>query len=142
MTASLSKQKRCLEIIEETVAFYRKNPRSINESGQCSYMDAKGNRCAVGRYISEEYIKQVNQKPFNGLSVDGLHNEWELDTILIDSAQGLDVNFWADLQNLHDSSRCWNGSKLSKFGHEQTIIIKAKWAPDLIKPKRNTRTKK
>lgn len=139
---TLSRQKRCLEIIEDTLEFYKKNPRAVNEFGQCSYIDGNGNRCAVGRYISEEHIKQVNEKPFNGQSVDGLHNEWELDTILIDTARGLDIDFWSDLQHLHDSRKCWNGNKLTKFGREQSIIIKAKWAPDLITPKRNTRTKK
>lgn len=138
---SLSVQKRYIEIIEDTVRFYKKHPRSVNDSGQCSYLDAHGNRCAVGRYISDEYIERLGDT--NTTSVSGLINEWgELDSILVDSAIGLKEEFWTDLQGFHDSRASWNGMNLSKYGRDRLSGLRTKWAPDLITPKRNTRTKK
>lgn len=141
MKPSLTKQKRYLEILEDTVKFYKKNPRSVNVHGQCSYLSPDGARCAVGRYISEENIQKLGN--LNGSGVDSLIDEFGgLDTILVDSVQGLDEAFWSNLQGLHDSRQCWDGNKLTKYGRDTLALLRSKWAPDLITPKRNTRTKK
>jgi hypothetical protein len=139
---SLTKQEQYLKIINDTVQFYKKNPRAVNQHGQCSYIDKAGNRCAVGRYISEEYIEQVNNSSAIGLSVEGLHNAFEIDTILVDTVQGLDLNFWIDLQNLHDSRAYWNGMELTTAGLGMVKHLRTKWAPNLFAPKYKPRTNK
>ena len=70
-----------------------------------------GNKhCAVGRYLRTEYQDETWE--YNNLSVNELsHNsddgDWNIDWCIVDKAKGLDLNFWARLQDMHDMVGYW-----------------------------------
>lgn len=139
------------EIINETVEYYRKNPRSLDQSGKCVYQSPEGNMCAVGRCLDwdkyKENIINANQDGLidliyeckvlpSGRSID--NNESVLDPILAERYRGFSLEFWSDLQVLHDTASYWEDTSLSKGGevYLQDIIQKAingKYEPKDIK---------
>jgi len=109
----MSKQQQMQDILKETVDYYNEDPvnrRSVTKDGDCMYTWGK-NHCAVGRFLKEEY--QDETWDGNNESVNELceHNEnyggFDIDWCLIDRAQGLDVDFWTRLQNIHDTIGYW-----------------------------------
>ena len=107
----MNKKDRMKQILKETVDYYSEDPdsrRSITADGDCMY--TWGNtHCAVGRYLKPENQKEswgknmMSVNELMGYSDDGLNIDW----CLCDEAQGLDANFWKNLQDFHDSHSCW-----------------------------------
>ena len=117
-------RKSKLEIIDETVAYYGEDlsRRAINDRDECVYVDpVTGNRCAVGRYM-------VGEVYFVG-SVEEFDDVTPLEDSLVDQYKGHSVDFWGDLQTLHDSSSFWNlgGKGLSASGKLHVSTLKKRW---------------
>ena len=119
------KQDMMLDILEDTVTFYGEDPkerRCITYEGDCQYTWGD-NHCAIGRYLKPKY--QIETWRDNGESVRGLmdcsEDFSEIDWCLKDEVHGVDVEFWIDLQILHDSRLNWDykDSGLSTHGQEQ-----------------------
>ena len=114
----MNKQNQMLEILKDTRDYYAADPdnrRSISEDGECMYTWGD-NHCAVGRYLKEEY--QVENWECNNDSVNELCEDspetWDIDWALRDDVQGLDADFWRDLQDFHDSRHNWITTKPSE----------------------------
>lgn len=102
-----------IKILDETVEYYSKNPRSVyEEDNSCMYLH-EDKVCAFSRLCNEEQRKI-------------LHNEWEgrgVNNKML-SQLGLDVadgTFYSQIQNLHDAELYWQsrrgiGVGLSKEG--------------------------
>ena len=98
------------EILKDTVDYYREDPlnrRSVDDDGNCMYTWGD-KHCAVGRYLKPEYQKE--NWPDNGMSAYELaeySDDYSIDEFLVDKAHGLDVQFWRDLQDIHDTVGYW-----------------------------------
>jgi len=108
----MNKQQQMQGILKDTVDYYREDPsgrRSVTDDGDCMYTWGK-NHCAIGRYMRDEYQDETWEN--NNMSVNELCDSaddgvWNIDWCLIDDAQGLEPNFWKNLQDFHDSHSCW-----------------------------------
>lgn len=96
-----------LEIIEETVKYYKTHRRGYNkEGGYCEYRNNKGSKCAIGRVLTEEGLNHALMN--NWGSIDGVCvSDAYLDTILKPGYEGHEIDFWSDLQDFHDASNHW-----------------------------------
>ena len=106
----MDKKQRMQDILKDTVDYYREDPlnrRSVDEDGNCMYTWGD-KHCAVGRYLKPEYQKE--NWPDNGMSAYELaeySDDYSIDQFLVDKAHGLDVQFWRDLQDIHDIVGYW-----------------------------------
>ena len=134
----MNKKQQMQELLKETVDYYREDPvnrRSITDDGDCMYTWGKKHG-AVGRYLRKEYQDETwdyNNLSVNELSTNTDDGEWSIDWCLIDKAQGLDANFWGDLQDMHDTVGYWEqwhehkdgvrDYKLTDLGKERYVTL-------------------
>jgi hypothetical protein len=110
------------QIIDETVEYYKNNPRAIQDDF-CEYLTDDGKMCAVGRCLTNKSVK-IAQKKFMGKDFMSL----DLNIIKFKSKyQGHSVDFWYHLQFLHDAKKNWDGNKLSEVGERQVKVLKEKF---------------
>lgn len=97
-----------LEVVQDTVEFYRTNPKAQLKGGACQYKTEDGKMCALGRFIDWEKVEK------RGLSAEFLNNNIgsydasytnrsTLISLLRSDVVGLDESLWGDLQEFHDS---------------------------------------
>ena len=96
------------EIIDETVEYYENHPRAISSTGRCQYVTADGEVCAVGRCVENPVF--LEQEFAIVESIPNLDNE------LREDYRGHDMEFWSDLQQLHDNDNYWDHRRLSNIG--------------------------
>ena len=108
------------KILDETVAYYDtidKLAKDI-ESESCEYLAENGNKCAVGRYFTDNIIDDIRtikktipeQLPITlinlseaiGGDVFDFEDVMDLKDVLIDEVKDVPISFWSRLQNLHD----------------------------------------
>lgn len=123
-----------IEIIEDTVEWYSQDVdrRSIIDS-KCSYDNSNGNKCAVGRFLSEYGLSYVKKNLLNNVSIGNIFYLWDnADTfknqILVPEVSWMsDLGFWAALQELHDEDCYWTSNGLSAEGKAQVVMLKNKY---------------
>ena len=121
-----------LQIIDETVEYYSKNPRSVKrEDGQslaCYYYHPITNaQCAFSRCTIKEFKdKLIDCNKYPLYYVIKKH-EINVDTILQNKYKGHNEEFWTDIQNLHDSDSNWNELELTAVGAAQVNRLKDKY---------------
>lgn len=100
------------EIVLETIKYYRTHPRSLSEStaGGCRYIGPNGERCAFSRCCTAK-----------SQFVEGDACDRQPEARLQRKYKGHPIDFWLDLQSLHDDALNWHpnphgGSDLSEFG--------------------------
>lgn len=110
------------EIVKETLAYYGEDisRRAIDAGGTCLYkIEDTGNTCALGRCFSEEGMEYVLAKGLNKSNsainlnnyiIDTETSEEGLDLLLKPEYKGHTVEFWNDLQWLHDNTSYWKDS--------------------------------
>ena len=96
-----------LQLLEETIEYYSKNPRAI-ENSHCCYKTSNGHRCAIGRLLDDETLIIIR----NTGSVSA-NDIWDK---LPQEIRDFGINFLADLQALHDNPYNWESSGLSGEG--------------------------
>ena len=108
------------KILDETVAYYDtidKLAKDI-EPYSCEYLAENGNKCAVGRYFTDNIIDDIRtikktipeQLPITlinlseaiGGDVFDFDSAMDLKDVLIDEVKDVPISFWSRLQNLHD----------------------------------------
>ena len=111
ISSALTIKQKMKQILKDTSDYYAADPdnrRSIDEDGNCNYTWGD-THCAIGRYLKEEYQREDWIENGNSVSTlmessdDGLNIDW----CLRDDVQGIDVDFWRNLQDFHDSRHCW-----------------------------------
>lgn len=113
-----------IEIIEETVVYYKANPRSITKSNSCVYFNEEnGAMCAFSRCCTEESVKQLHDF-CEGNGVSGIDH---FNNFLKEEYKGHERNFWVDIQILHDSGSYWDGNELTSLGIEEVAKLKNKY---------------
>lgn len=113
-------QKSKLEIIEETVDYYRVNPR-----GTISYCDSAGCMCAVGRCLWDAQWMQDMAESINLYSIK--QPAVQAFCKFRPEYAGHCWKFWSQLQNLHDSHDNWGTSGLSHGGMLAVELLKEAW---------------
>jgi len=106
------------EILLETISFYNSENRGYDKlSGHCVYEGSDGNRCAVGRCMTDEGIKFAKKFPADGASdVIVINSKVNIDSLLQEKYQGVSLKFWKELQTLHDMSNCWDEAGITDYG--------------------------
>jgi hypothetical protein len=135
-----------LRILDETVEYYKTNPRGVDPKKQrgCHYYK-NGAVCAVGRLSKEPFV--IEDASENGdvfdsdiesiyESFDSDDEFWEL-LNLKDEYKDLEtendyIDFLSELQSFHDGVTYWKrnklgGNDLTKSGEEQLRRLKDKW---------------
>jgi len=125
MNATKQKQKEVLDIV--TKHFNSKNRSTASPpSKSCFYLSKDGLKCAVGMFIKDEYINDENWvETHNEEGADCLLDS--SDEILVEEYRGLGVEFWADMQSLHDSEGYWDEKGLTTAGKVRVARIKGKY---------------
>lgn len=116
---------KMLEILEDTKTFYHENPskRGI-VLGKCCYLNSEnGNKCAVGRCLSDEDIEIVHAREVEGW----LSSIWDIwNMITTPKIKSLPMSFWNNLQSFHDCDHHWNEDGISENGLREYEDIKNK----------------
>ena len=103
----MNKQQQMQEVLKDTIDYYREDPkgrRAVDSSGDCEYTTIQGRHCAIGRYMRKEF-QTTEFHENHGVGVNGLSSY--VDYYLEHEVRGLDMDFWRDLQDIHDSYLNW-----------------------------------
>jgi hypothetical protein len=104
-------QKAQLELLEETIEFYKHHDRCVTNLGLCKYHIDGKEGCAIGRLITDvDLRKKLDLAPV--CSVDS-HAIFEM---LPKEIQEYGKTFLASLQYLHDFEYHWDGRKITDEG--------------------------
>ena len=114
------------QIIDETVEYYKNNPRSVKvrEDGSrvCQYLnDETSAMCAFGRCLTENSLKVAHEQ-YEGLPAYSVLGDTEIK--LKPQYEGQPNAFWQELQYLHDTPRFWDGNTLSDEGVRRVKELK------------------
>ena len=106
------------EIVDTVVDHIKNNGRSVNEKNQCLYYNEKdGNKCAVGMFLENPEEIQEN---YCEQSVEAIYDFDELDNCLKDEYQNHGLDFWKQVQYLHDDNENWDdNNNLTNDGVEK-----------------------
>jgi len=110
------------EIIIETSKAYTTKNRSV-VGLICEYKNPDGNKCAVGRCLEDN--SQFFHKSNNSKSI--LIFEDELETELKEEYRGHCIEFWQQLQWLHDGSFYWSCAGITIKGEEYVQSLLDTW---------------
>ena len=110
------------EILDDIVAYYKTNPRGVEEHAGCTYTG-----CAIGYACGF----QVDEWDEYGDFWEVLDHEWE-DSVwekFLPQYRKTNVDFWRAVQSLHDTCCNWveneqGGQDLSEKGKERVDSIK------------------
>ena len=104
------KKQKMQDILRDTVNYYREDPvnrRCVDDDGNCMYTWGD-NHCAVGRYLKPEYQRENwTDNNMSAYELAEYSDDYSIDEFLVDKAHGLDVQFWRDLQDIHDTVGYW-----------------------------------
>ena len=104
---------KMFKILKDTRDWYAEDPkgrRSLDKDGNCLFTWGK-NHCAVGRYMQETFQQEdwvQNNESVNELCNDSPGIGYNIDWCLREEVQGLDADFWTNLQEFHDTRHYWN----------------------------------
>lgn len=120
-----------IEILNETVEFYSKNPqlRAVGDGGMCCYNGGNGRHCAVGRCLLKMYQKQGFKLKGNTTDLSSLLDEHDksLSSMLQVKYRGHVISFWRDLQSLHDTHAYWSDNGITELGQTEVTRLSAKY---------------
>lgn len=109
------------EIIEETIEVYSDpNNRALYykyggpEDATCVYLATNGNRCAVGRCISKDKIKDLENVSRRISKLYQYSSEFQ--DALKPKYKGHSIQFWSNLQKLHDTHIYWSEDGITEKG--------------------------
>lgn len=117
-----------VDIINNTVEYYTKNPRAYDSDlGFCFYLTADDRRCAVGRFSVSGKLDQFD----GGISEFlGDYHIGSIDEVLDPSVHGHSVEFWSDLQVLHDRGEFWSSKGLTEEGKKYRDRLLRRYGPE------------
>lgn len=127
-----------LEIIDKVLGIYIEDPgrRATTSNGSCRYRMADGRMCAVGQCLDTDhrrYGRLVEENPavFGAWEFSGEPDRhYHLDEFLRPEFRGHSVEFWGELQNIHDVAENWDEDGLSEKG--QLALAKLRKASESV----------
>jgi hypothetical protein len=110
-----------LEIIEETVKYYSEDVsrRSIGEFRRCLYKGPDGKECAFQRCV------ETDLTPYERMAAEDIMSK-----NIVKFKPGYEdheIDFWGDIQTIHDHNLFWNDKGLSEEGLRYVQSYKDKW---------------
>jgi len=134
----MTQTKTKIEIINETVEYYRTRNRAMTAWGCLYYVTAEnlsefpaphvkvGDMCAVGRCLE-------NPEDAGVCPVSQQWNTESLDRALKPEYRGHSIHFWQNLQRLHDTDNYWDwnehgGCDLTENGIAYVDVLKERYA--------------
>lgn len=126
-----------LNLLNETVDFYSEDVsrRAIDAEGSCMYNTEDEKQCAVGRCLTDEAIGKfgtVRADVFGLLKAAKKEGYTFLDEILKEEYRGFNIDFWFQLQRLHDIELYWQkGTGLTKEGKIHVVFTKREFVNNL-----------
>lgn len=114
-----------LETLRETSEAYTSETRAIASVGSvnCQYLTDDGRMCAIGRcmlhpedFTDTESIRDIYERADD-----------DADEIMKPEYRGYPLEFWDELQDLHDTSANWDHWGLSPAGRKQARDIAAEF---------------
>lgn len=134
-------------MIDETVKYYKTHPRGIIPGTEACLYKEGDKECAVGRCMTKKAQKSFEhtETPIHTLLEEQELGMYEFEKKYFKKKYQLDfpIQFWKDLQKLHDKSHYWNneqlsgisGQTLSERGQNQVEILKEYWRVEIrMKP--------
>ena len=116
-----SKEVSKADILQETLEFYSQDPtRRAAKDKDCHYLmdDGTGRRCAVGRCLSGSAKTDDDISKYyagcKGLAAK--YGGGSIDNLLAPQYRGFSIDFWVNLQDLHDIQENWTDTGLSERG--------------------------
>jgi hypothetical protein len=117
------------EIIDETAAAYRLHTRAVDAKGYCFYLlEDTDRKCGVGRCCdnpSDDWAGRVSYIYSRKTEI-----KLNIEELLKPEYLGHSVQFWRDIQSLHDSDRNWDDYGVSKLGAIAVTDLHKKWDHD------------
>lgn len=115
------------EIIDEMVKTISEKGRCVCEAGFCYYWHSSLNTgCAVGIFLKDEY-KTDYFASLNKCTSGALFTKYGFE-ILKDEYRVESMEFWRDMQGIHDCSDYWNpDNTLNKCGRKRVNEMKEKF---------------
>jgi hypothetical protein len=125
--------KTKIEIIDIIAKSYTIGTRAVvgGKNSVCNYLTGSGLKCGVGMFLTEDALKVAEGCKGNvgslqiHLQARGFRN---LDSAFIEEVRGHGLNFWGEMQNLHDYGSNWNSEGLSIEGKEEADLLRRKYA--------------
>lgn len=111
------------QIIDETIEYYKNNPRSFNQMDEteCKYLNEDGAMCAVGRCLTDESLT-IAHKYYEGQPANMLLSHSEIK--LREQYTDMPIEFWVRLQRIHDNRKYWSNMELTPLGLSEVKIFK------------------
>jgi len=112
------------QIINETVKYYSEDTsRRAYRGSACFYFQKdSGNMCAVGRCANDP------QGLDGGKYIRNILLEMSDEEVFKPEYQGHTTEFWAKLQDFHDSQINWDEKGLISYGQERVLQLKEMFA--------------
>lgn len=104
------------EIIDETWPEYTLHARA-KDGHDCLYLAPNGLKCALGRCM----IAPQADWGWTASRVPDLEGK------LMEEYRGHPVQFWSDLQELHDRDFNWDAAGLSEVGEKYVEMLHKEW---------------
>lgn len=103
-------------LLNETIQYYSEdiNRRALDKNNLCCYYTTDGKMCAVGRCLE-------HPESFEKTDIDidlAIHDLTITKQDFKEKYRGFAVNFWFDLQYLHDNNNFWEKDGLTQEGKE------------------------
>jgi len=112
--------KTKLEILNEIVNYYSEDTkRRAVEGVSCVYITPDNRRCAVGMCLTDPSLikgnKAINDDFF---MLDEDENQFKAEVLSLFKPEYRinDINFWSNLQSLHDTKMYWDDKGLTSEG--------------------------
>lgn len=113
-------QKTRPEIIDFVVQHITNQGRAITETNFCLYYTPDGKRCAHSICVRDEILSEINPKYGTACKLIEAFG----DEVHKPEFRGNNIQFWRDIQHLHDNDEFWNDKTLSKKGIKRVQTLK------------------
>ena len=117
--------KTKLEILDMVASHYNSEKRAFKNGG-CYYKTTDGRMCAVGMCMNDDsiarwgdFVGDINE--LDSKRRGGIYGMFK------DEFEGHDIEFWANIQKLHDEAAFWDEEGLSELGVERYEALKEKY---------------
>lgn len=124
----MTKEEIIYQLFEGENGYIKKpETRAMYEGGTCSYKTEDGRMCAVGKCLNALGHKYGrNNYPIHGMISEDA-GEHTLDDILLKKYRGHSIDFWSQLQSLHDSDDYWDSNGFRAAGENRLREIKKEY---------------
>lgn len=95
------------EFILETLLPYKENPEliSVDVVGDCVYQAPNGNKCALGKWIKNKYLKKIKAEYLNSSEAFSIFERFRGEKFLKKKARKMNftIEDWIKIQDVHDT---------------------------------------